>query len=454
MYDILPNYTNLCRIILTGMFKFIHTSDWHLGQIFSDYDRTAEHMAFFGRLKEIVSEEKPDALLVSGDIYHNSMPSAATQRLYTDAVLDLKNACPGMTVVVTAGNHDSPSRLEIDSNLWNRLGVKVLGSLSRREGKPEADRHIIEIHSASGSLAGYVIALPHIYVQNYPVLRSEELCSETGKENIQDTASRSGTARQRAFYKYLLDRVAEKNTDSVPVVIMAHLAVSGCDISGHDESAGGMEYTPLDTFPDGWDYLALGHIHHPQIIGMRNLHLDSIETSLSAPVARYSGSPLPVSFDENYRHSVSIVELSGSKEHRAVKVREAVIPASVPVVTLPADPVPFEEALEALRGFPDDMPAYIRLNVKIRDFLPQNASLQAMHVAAEKELRYCGMKVTRENAGGNDTVPRLSVDEFKTSSPVDIAKLYYRQRFGGEIDPELENMIQGLSEEEIRESER
>ena len=86
--------------------------------------------------------------------------------------------------------------------------------------------------------------------------------------------------------------------------------------------------------------------------------------------------------------------------------------------------------------------------------MPQNASLQAMHVAAEKELRYCGMKVTRENAGGNDTVPRLSVDEFKTSSPVDIAKLYYRQRFGGEIDPELENMIQGLSEEEIRESER
>ena len=69
--------------------KIIHTSDWHLGQIFNEYDRTPEHAAFFERLTSIIAKEKPDALIVSGDIYHNSTPSSSTQKLYTDAILEM-----------------------------------------------------------------------------------------------------------------------------------------------------------------------------------------------------------------------------------------------------------------------------------------------------------------------------------------------------------------------------
>ena len=128
--------------------KIIHTSDWHIGQIFYEYDRDGEHLAFLERLREIIVSEKPDALLISGDIFDSAMPSAQSQRLYTDAILRLKSACPDMTVVVTAGNHDSGTRLETVRNLWDKSGVKVIGCLSRNGIMVRYGDHIIRIASA------------------------------------------------------------------------------------------------------------------------------------------------------------------------------------------------------------------------------------------------------------------------------------------------------------------
>mgnify|MGYP000320360227 CR=1 FL=1 len=92
--------------------KILHTSDWHLGHTLYNYDRTAEQQAFLRQLTRIVTEEQPDAMVVSGDIYHYSSPAAATQKMYTDAMLNIHQACPGMAIVVTAGNHDSSSKLD------------------------------------------------------------------------------------------------------------------------------------------------------------------------------------------------------------------------------------------------------------------------------------------------------------------------------------------------------
>ena len=75
--------------------KILHTSDWHLGHTLYNYDRTAEQQAFLRQLTRIVTEEQPDAMVVSGDIYHYSSPAAATQKMYTDAMLNIHQACPG-----------------------------------------------------------------------------------------------------------------------------------------------------------------------------------------------------------------------------------------------------------------------------------------------------------------------------------------------------------------------
>ncbi len=113
--------------------KLLHTSDWHLGHSLYNFDRTAEQQAFLKQLTEAVRTHRPDALLISGDVYHYSSPSASTQRMYTDAILAIHDACPTMQIIVTAGNHDSSSRLEIDSNLWKHFRVHVIGSIDRKD---------------------------------------------------------------------------------------------------------------------------------------------------------------------------------------------------------------------------------------------------------------------------------------------------------------------------------
>ena len=98
--------------------RIIHTSDWHLGHILYGYDRSREQRNMLGQIEEIVGKEKPDALVVSGDVYHTGQPSAAVQKMFTEAVMRLHEACPGMEIVITAGNHDSASKHEVSRILW------------------------------------------------------------------------------------------------------------------------------------------------------------------------------------------------------------------------------------------------------------------------------------------------------------------------------------------------
>ena len=114
--------------------KVIHTSDWHLGHILYNLDRNAEHEAFLGQLCKLVCTEKPDALLVSGDIFDSAQPSIPAQRLYNRMMIDIARKNPDTTIVVTAGNHDGASRQELFSELWDEaFNVKFIGKIGYRE---------------------------------------------------------------------------------------------------------------------------------------------------------------------------------------------------------------------------------------------------------------------------------------------------------------------------------
>ena len=97
--------------------RILHTSDWHLGQNFYGYDRGEEQSDFLRQLADIVHEQQPDALLVSGDIYHTAAPSSTAVGMYVKGMLDIHEACPTMAIIVIAGNHDSASRLQSESLL-------------------------------------------------------------------------------------------------------------------------------------------------------------------------------------------------------------------------------------------------------------------------------------------------------------------------------------------------
>ena len=373
--------------------KILHTSDWHLGHTLYNYDRAEEQQAMLEQMVSIVEEQKPDVFLLCGDVYHTPQPSAAVQTMLSDGLVRIHEANPQMTIVMTAGNHDSGTKHEIFQTPWKALKVYAIGQLE----KEDLDEHIIEVPGK-----GWIVAVPYANERNIP----------------------------EGFFQQLLDRVAERNAENLPVVMTAHTTVKGCDFTGHDHATeytvGGIDSLELDEMGEGYDYLALGHIHHGQFVhsGKHNV--------------RYSGTPLPVSFDENFSHSVSMVEIG--KHGDTPKVEEIDIQNPHPLVTLPTDGLAtWEAAKELLSQFPDDIPAYIRLNVEIEDFLPVEASAEAASLTEGKQCRFCCINAKRK-AVRQDDVQVLTVQEFQAEKPIEIARRYAEYE-GISFDDEMQTMF-------------
>ena len=386
------------------MFTFIHTSDWHLGQNFYGYDRSEEQGDFLGQLADIVRKRQPDALLVSGDIYHTAAPSNAAVNLYVNAMLDIHKACPTMAIIVIAGNHDSASRLDSDQRLWQLANVTVLGGISRDgDGRADLSRHIIKVGNK-----GIVAAVPFAYPASFPLTT--------------DAPDVNRDQRQASYFQSLLDHANAQN-DNLPVVLMAHLAVNNSDFTGHDRNML-MECVELGTLGSGYDYAALGHIHRPQDVSQR---------------ARYCGTPVPVSFDEQCEHSVSIVEIDA---HGAMpRVETKVIKNLKPLHTLPArEPVDIDTAIGLLQGHNPNEKAYIRLNVKVERFLPNGALQRAAQAAKDKQCRFCEIKKTVTATERRHTA-QLTVEQFNKMRPIEVANQFFIEMTGTPMTEQQQEMF-------------
>lgn len=375
--------------------KILHTSDWHLGHSLYGYDRREEQESMLCQIEEMIRREDPDLLLVSGDVFDSAQPSSWAQTLLYDALMKIHEASPGMTVVITAGNHDSATRHEVFRTPMQTFGVHLIGLLSREA--PATSGHIIEIPGK-----GYVVALPYAHERNIP----------------------------EGLVQGLLDEVERRNREGLPVVLSAHTTVCGSDVTGHtdvrDGYVGGIEGIEVDRLGTGYDYLALGHIHHAQFVhtGRHNV--------------RYSGTPIAVSFDESTDHTVSIVEIA--RHGAAPKVREVSIENPWPLVTLPATgAAPWTSVKDLFKNFPSDRQAYIRLNVEIEDFLPVGANEEAYAISQGKACRYCLINPRRKKEATH-TEKKLSVEEFKDLDPVDVARRFVEES-GGEFEGELEELF-------------
>ena len=361
--------------------KILHTSDWHLGHSLYNYDRTEEQSSMLNQIVEIATQEQPDLFLVSGDVYHTSQPSAAVQKMFADTMVKLYKACPEMEIVVTSGNHDSASKHEIFQTPWLALNVHVIGTIDREY----MDGHIIEIPNK-----GYVIAVPYCYERNIP----------------------------EGFFQTLLDEVAHRNTQNLPVVLSAHTTVKGCDFTGHESASeytvGGIDSYTVEQLGTGYDYLALGHIHHAQYIhtGKHNV--------------RYSGTPIAVSFDEDYPHTISIVTIE--RHETTPNVKEVEITNPRPLITLPKEgTATWDEAKQMLKDFPADNPSYVRLKVEVDDFLPSGANAEAAALVAGKACRFCLINALRKNEA-KKTVSTISVAEFQRMNPIEIVDRYLKSQ--------------------------
>ena len=393
--------------------KVIHTSDWHLGHVLYNFDRTAEHGAFLEQLCELVRSEKPDALLVSGDIFDSAQPSIPAQRLYNRMMIEIARMNPDTTIVVTAGNHDGASRQDLFSELWDEaFNVKYVGKIGYKEdGTVDLDKFIVMIPGK-----GFIVAVPYIYGENYPE------STDDSRVPIQD------------FHQRLLDRVAERNLEGLPVIMMDHLAVASCDIAGHDSSKARLVFEDLELLGEGWDYLALGHIHKPQTI--------------KGTAARYCGSPIPVSFDEDYEHSVSVVTIG--KHGDAPMITTVPVKNAMPIWNLPREAGTFEEVKAAIAAIPAGAKGYARVNIKTKDILPMDQKIEIEALMKEhKGIRMCNINLVREGGSAPRELKTYTPDELKQSvDAVMIAKDYYSASHNGdELPEELVRILEGIVRE-------
>lgn len=296
--------------INVGGVRILHTSDWHLGRTLHGIDMHEHQVAFLDHVIDLVTERDIDAVLVSGDVYDRAFPAVETVKLLSAT---LSRLSARTTVIITPGNHDSATRLGFGSEVM-RDSVRILASVA------EVDRPVI-LEGPDHDVAVY--GLPYLD----PDLARAALVDADG--NI-PARSHEGVL-SAAITRVRRDLDARTSTDRpVRSILMAHAFVIGAmpSDSERDITIGGVDSAPSAIF-GGFDYIALGHLHGPQVVPV-----PGAET-----IARYSGSPLAYSFSEKDHHKSSALIEFG--------------PDGVPTVELIPTPVP--RALTHIEGTMDEL---------------------------------------------------------------------------------------------------
>ncbi|KNA89410.1 exonuclease SbcCD subunit D [Gordonia sp. w5E2] len=249
--------------------RILHTSDWHIGRTFHGADLLDDQRASLRHLADVVAAESVDVVVVAGDVFDRSVPSADAVRVYDDGLAAI--AAAGAAIVVTSGNHDSPTRLGVGSSFAAAGGLHLRTSVaSIADPIVFSDEH--------GDVAIYGI----------PYLEPEVTRTELGVDDARGHSDVLTAAMER-----IRADLAPRDARSV---VIAHAFVVGGLATGSERSisVGGVETVAAEVF-SGVDYVALGHLHSPQEL---------------TPTVRYSGSPIPYSFGENTHHkAVWLVDL-------------------------------------------------------------------------------------------------------------------------------------------------
>jgi DNA repair protein SbcD/Mre11 len=306
--------------------KILHTSDWHLGRALYGRKRYEEYEAFLNWLAAFIESEDIDVLLVSGDVFDNSTPTNYAQELYYRFLCRVA-ASPRRHVVVTAGNHDSPSFLNAPRELLKFLNIHIVGCAS---SSPEDE--VILINGPDHEPLLIVCAIPY--------LRDRDIRTAEAGESLEDKEKKIIDGI-RSHYRRVYEAAEEKRSvfgKTVPIIAMGHLYTAGgqtVDGDGVRELyIGSLLKVGTDVFPEFIDYLALGHLHIPQTVGGSNF-------------IRYSGSPLPIGFGEAAQEKIVVlVEFSDE----APKVANIPVPRFQELKTLRGDWQAIARDIEALKS--------------------------------------------------------------------------------------------------------
>lgn len=258
--------------------KFIHLSDLHLGKRVNEYQMLDDQAYILKKIINIIDDEVPDGVIIAGDIYDKSVPSAEAVGLFDDFLVRL--AKRKLEVFIISGNHDSPERIAFGSRIMDASGIHL---------SPVYNGKILPFSMQDEHGTVDIYMLPFIKPAHVRMFCDEEISSYTDAIN------------------YVISNldIKPKNRN----IIVTHQFVTGASRSESEEiSIGGSDNVNADVFAP-FDYVALGHIHSPQNCGSDHI--------------RYCGTPLKYSFSEAKDHkSVTVVELAekGKVSYRTVEL--------------------------------------------------------------------------------------------------------------------------------------
>lgn len=260
-----------------GFMKILHTSDWHIGRTFHGVDLLADQASVLGSIADSVREHGVDVVVVPGDIYDRSIPSSDAVAVCNRGFEAIRAA--GAVIVATSGNHDSAVRLGAGASFSAAGGLHLITRVGQI-GTP------VMLSDQFGPVAFYGI----------PYLEPEITRVELDVPRARTHSDILGAAMSRVRRDLAERTAADPATRSV---LLAHAFVVGGEASESERSisVGGVETVAVGEF-DGVDYVALGHLHSPQMLS------ESV---------RYSGSPLPYSFGErSHRKAALLIELDAA----------------------------------------------------------------------------------------------------------------------------------------------
>lgn len=263
------------------MMKLIHTSDWHLGMPVGTLSYAEDQRYFLAQLYELIRRENVEAVLLAGDVYDSSVANADAIGLFNEAATKLCLEL-GVELIVIAGNHDSAARLASCRELLRASGMYVTGRLER-----DLDPVLLD----GGKVAVYSL----------PFFGRDEVCA-LYPERVSEIHS------TEAAMGVVCDEIRKKMDKNRRNILISHSLIVNAELSESDRSArvGFATAISKDVF-EGFDYVALGHIHKPQSI---------------APHIRYSGSPIKYSFGAEEKQEKGVVLIdTDTMEQRFVPIQ-------------------------------------------------------------------------------------------------------------------------------------
>jgi exonuclease SbcD len=264
--------------------KILHTADWHLGHQLCKQSRKAEHQLFATWLLDLIESKKIDILIISGDIFDSGFPPNYALAQYYDFLKRLSETCCQHAIIV-GGNHDMPSTLNAPRDILKYFQIHVFGG-----AETDSQKQILPIHDKNNALQAIICAVPFLRARELKLNHSGESYTQKDRSLVRAMVNHYNQIAGFA------NTMKEKCNPKIPVIGTGHLFSAGGKISDteRDLYIGHIKHMPVNTLPDVFDYIALGHLHKYQCIRQ-------------TPPIYYSGSPIPLSFNESMHEQYILI---------------------------------------------------------------------------------------------------------------------------------------------------